>query len=462
MKKDRAGEVPHRRGRHRSWRLFHRIIAHGVVLLVLEAVAVIAIAATVGRAPQWLQFAEGLATHLTRETFTHAADPARMQTAAEELKRSIDVDLSLYTPDGTLLASNVNPPLPRVSAERLLSQEGRPVAIGHHPTRIVTPAIIDGKTVGYSVSQMPRSEPDYVRGILIGLAIMLVLGLASIPVARSIASPLERLTRAARALGQGDLSTRADIRCSRVREVGELAEAFDEMAARLEKLVRNEKELLANVSHELRTPMARIRIALELATEGDFEQARRGLGEIGVDLGELEKLVEDVLATARLDLAAGKSSAMPPLNLEPIQPRELLERALARFQSAHPGRELALAISAPLPEIQGDEKMLKRVLDNLLDNARKYSDERIVLAAAPGTEGLSVEVRDRGIGIDPEDQTRLFTPFFRTDRSRFRGTGGVGLGLALSRRIVEAHGGHIQVKSAPGEGTVVHFTLPTV
>jgi len=139
--------------------------------------------------------------------------------------------------------------------------------------------------------------------------VLVALALGSIPLARSIASPIERITDAARRLGAGDLSARAGVRGR--GEVGELGRTFDETAARLERLVRTEQELLANVSHELRTPMARIRVALELAAEGDLEKARTHLAGIEADLGELDRLVEDVLAAARLDLAAGSGTGWP-------------------------------------------------------------------------------------------------------------------------------------------------------
>jgi signal transduction histidine kinase len=207
--------------------------------------------------------------------------------------------------------------------------------------------------------------------------------------------------------------------------------------------------------------MARIRIALELASEGDVEQARRALAEIGVDLEELEKLVEDTLATARLDLAAGKSSAVPALRTARVQVEDVIDRAVERFRTSHPERELSVEVAAPLPELEADPSLLRRVVENLLDNARKYSDATpIALRARAEAGGVLVEIEDRGIGIDAADQQRLFTPFFRSDRSRSRGTGGVGLGLALSRKIVEANGGTIRVESAPGRGTTVRFTVP--
>ncbi|MFL5272774.1 MAG: sensor histidine kinase, partial [Anaeromyxobacteraceae bacterium] len=168
-------------------------------------------------------------------------------------------------------------------------------------------------------------------------------------------------------------------------------------------------------------------------------------------------------AAARLDLAAGRDpGAALPLRCERVDAKDLVVRAAERFRTAHPDRPLDVRIAEPLPDLVADPGLLRRVLDNLLDNARKYSDGAapVTLVARGDGGALAVEVRDQGIGIDAADLERLFTPFFRTDRSRARGTGGVGLGLALARKVVEAHGGRIAAESAPGEGTAIRFSVP--
>jgi hypothetical protein len=169
------------------------------------------------------------------------------------------------------------------------------------------------------------------------------------------------------------------------------------MAERLQLLLRGQQELLANVSHELRTPLARIRVALDLASEGDAAMAREALGEIAEDLGELEVLVADVLRMARLDLAEGRAgTAIPPLKAVRVEPRALLDSSVARFRSAHPERALTLEVPAALPECSGDPVLLRRVVDNLLDNARKYSEADIVLRASHADDQLHLVVEDRG------------------------------------------------------------------
>jgi signal transduction histidine kinase len=237
------------------------------------------------------------------------------------------------------------------------------------------------------------------------------------------------------------------------------------MADRIVDLRRSEKELLANVSHELRTPLARIRLALELATDGDTRRAKSYLEDIEEDLAELETLLDDVMTTARLDLARGSGgNAAPPLRRQLLSGRQVLEAARLRFEKRYPERSLVCRVDEGLPTVDGDPNLLRRVLDNLLDNAVKFSEP----GAAVELEGhytkdsheLVIRVRDRGIGIAAEDLERIFEPFFRTDRSRARATGGVGLGLAVVRRIVEAHGGQVSAESNPERGTCFSVRVP--
>jgi signal transduction histidine kinase len=371
-----------------------------------------------------------------------------------------NADATIYDVGGNVLATNVEPPLPPVALEFVRRLPDSPAgSVARWRGTFVFPLREGGEVIAYAVAQWRGPGPrqilrfaSFVGGVL------LVLALASVPLVRTIVAPLERLTRAARALGEGDLSTRSGIR--RRDEVGELARAFDEMAERLERLVRNERELLANVSHELRTPLSRIRVALELGEEGDAERARKYLKEIGSDLAELEQLLEDVLTAARLDAHKGGNGF--PLHLSSVNAGEFVDSAARRFREAWPSRALIEKVAQPLPVIDADPILLRRVLDNLLDNARKYSEDSkpITLRAAAADAELRIEVADEGIGMSASDLRQLFTPFFRTDRSRARGTGGVGLGLALARRIVDAHGGSLTAASEPGRGSTFTVKLP--
>jgi two-component system OmpR family sensor kinase len=306
----------------------------------------------------------------------------------------------------------------------------------------------------------PRRTPLPI--VLTMLAGLLVLGVGAFLTARWIARPLSRLSQMATSLGQGDLRARSEL--TRDDELGEVARAFDDMAERIQRLLQTEKELLANVAHELRTPLARIRVALEIASEGDAETVRSSLSEITVDLAELEALINDVLTAARFELVDGMSpSAGFALHLEEIAPRTIGERSAERFRVRHPGRPFSAQFEAISGAIDADPMLLRRVVDNLLENAHKYSPDAgtpISLKVSELAQRACFEISDHGMGIPSEDLPRVFTAFFRGERSRSRGTGGVGLGLTLAKRIVEAHGGSIEVESTVGVGTTFRARLP--
>ncbi|HEX4337974.1 MAG TPA: HAMP domain-containing sensor histidine kinase [Polyangiaceae bacterium] len=316
---------------------------------------------------------------------------------------------------------------------------------------------------GVLVARIPHPGPGPFEWVLALVSGLVVVGVGAYLTTRWITGPLGELSRAARSLGRGDLSARTNL--SRSDELGEVGRVFDEMAARMSELLLAEKELLANLSHELRTPLARIRVALEIAAEGDAAAARASLGEIAHDLSELEALIDDVLATTRLAVESRQASpAGFALRREEIAPRTLCERAAERFRTQHPGRPLEVVIEGEPPPLLADPTLLRRVIDNLLENAHKYSKaagEGIVLRARAAGDQVVFEVSDHGIGIPDEDLPRIFDPFFRSERSRSRGTGGVGLGLTLAKRIVEAHGGKIAVESAKTVGTTVRASVPS-
>ncbi|GEJ59016.1 sensor histidine kinase [Anaeromyxobacter diazotrophicus] len=439
------------------FRLFWRVYLNGLLLLVLVALAVAGVAEALGREPAG-RSPERFAAYAAARVSELRSEPAALDRELRRLHEAFGARMTYYRGELAVAASDEERLEPLGPDQRPRLAQGAFKVPGR---RFTMAAPVPGEPGAYLILTGHVPQHSLLRGASFLTAVLLALALASIPLARAIASPLERLGRAVRAFGAGDLGARA--RLAAGGEVGEVAQAFDHMADRMQALVRSEKELLANVSHELRTPLARIRVALEMAEEGDLARSRRYLGEIGADLAELSRLVDDVLTAARLELAEDRgASAELPLRRERADSRDLVLRAAERFQAAHPGRALALEVEETLPEVLADPALLRRVLDNLLDNAGKYSDadRPIVLSARQRDGALEVEVRDRGIGIDAADLPRLFTPFFRTDRSRARGTGGVGLGLALAKRVVEAHGGRIAVESVPGVGTAVRFSVP--
>jgi len=443
--------------RPRNGSMFRHIFKHGLLFLVITAAAVMLANVILANSYQPRGSMVPAARYFADLQGRHLDDPAERARLLRQLALNTRMEVTLYAMDGTLIDSTVDPALPPLSGEDVaLIAEGGKVPGRGSPA--VAPLMKDGVQRGYLLLRLiPPGIPWH--HLLITLTFIVgALALVSVPMARAISAPIEHLMASVRRFGAGDLGARSGL--TGTAEVGQLGIAFDEMADRLQFMIRREKQLLAGVSHELRTPLARIRIALEMAEEG-AGGSKHYLEEIGIDLAELERLIEDVLATARLELATDQTGqTMLGAHYKRIDSARLLEQSAARFRQAHPERELKVELAQGLPELDAHPELLRRAVDNLLDNARKYSDDVVRLSARPVEGGVEIEVQDRGIGIDVEDQPHLFTPFFRTDRSRTRGTGGVGMGLALTRRIIQEHGGEIGVVSASGEGSTFRLTLP--
>jgi signal transduction histidine kinase len=290
------------------------------------------------------------------------------------------------------------------------------------------------------------------------LCCFVILAVGAFFTAKWVIRPVEKLSDAMDRFGAGNLGVRSEL--ERGDELGMLATRFDSMAARIESLIATEKELLANVAHELRTPLARIGVALDLASEGNSERARASLTEIAVDVAELETIVNDILTALRVEV---NGVASIPLHRAPIAPSTVASEAVQRMRSRHPERPLEVAVPDSLPEIDVDPVLFRRVIDNLLENAHKYTPNResaIRLTATQAEGSVAFEIADKGVGLSADELPHVFDPFWRSERSRNRATGGVGLGLTLVKRILDAHGGGIRVTSEVGAGTVARITVP--
>ncbi|MDQ3366462.1 MAG: HAMP domain-containing histidine kinase [Myxococcota bacterium] len=357
--------------------------------------------------------------------------------------------LTIFSIDGAQLRTTVEPPLERPTAEErdLLRRDKWALSRG----RIVVRSD-DATMIGVYAPKRPGFPWTYVLPIC--AAMLVLVGAASVWFARRLARPLDQLATAARRFGAGEIAARADL--ARNDELGDVGRAFDDMAERTSRVMQAQRQLMADVSHELRTPLARIRVALELAAE-DPVASKDVLADVGCDLDEIDQLIEDILTTARLD---GQHAQ---LTRRSARVSELAGKAAQRFATRHPRRTLETAVTAGDRDISCDPLLLRRALDNLLDNAAKYSDPAapVRLAVHPNGSHVAFEICDRGIGMTPEELEQAFTPFWRADGSRTRRTGGVGLGLALARRIARAHGGEVTLESAPGQGTKAVLDVPT-
>lgn len=432
----------------RSRRLVLRVYGFAAALSIVITIALLVL-------PRYTRGASYLEPHAA--LLQHMVDrwslkePAKFDEGMKRIEPRLRGKLSLYSDRGVLEWTNVDPPLEPPDEAELASLRPSKWALA-------TGRIIVRSDDGTLLAVYHPNRPGFPWGYVLpmGLAILLVVGAASIWFSRRLARPLDELASAARKFGDGDTTARANLK--RHDELGQVGKAFDDMADRTAGVMLAQRQLMGDVSHELRTPLSRIRVALELAAE-DPSAAKDVLADVGADLDEIDQLIADILTTARLD-------GEPRLDRRPTLLSELVDRAVQRFTARHPRRTLDLDLTAGELDIECDPVLLRRALDNLIDNAAKYSEAatpvKLIVRAAPKPNITHVvfEVVDHGIGMSAEELSRAFTPFWRADTSRTRRTGGVGLGLALARRIARAHGGDVTLTSATGTGTTARLEVP--
>ena len=295
------------------------------------------------------------------------------------------------------------------------------------------------------------------RSVLFGA---LIAGLAAVAVTLAISSrilrPVERLTEAAQRMEKGDLTVRVPVTSE--DEIGQLAHAFNSMAGSLAQQEQLRRNMVTDVAHELRTPLTNLR--------GYLEAARDGL--IPPDDALVDNLYEETMLLSRLvadlqELAQAEAGQLTLLR-QPASLAGIVEQAVAILRPQANAKGLALIVDLPadLPAVDVDPERIGQVLRNLLNNAAAHTSQggEITVAAQANSREVSVSVHDTGTGIAPEHLPYVFDRFYRADQSRARQTGGAGLGLAIAKQLVIAHGGTITATSAPGQGSTFTFTLP--
>jgi signal transduction histidine kinase len=274
--------------------------------------------------------------------------------------------------------------------------------------------------------------------------------------AHGMTYPLREMVAAARAMARGDYSTR--VTATSRDEVGELARAFNAMAAELEQVDRVRRDLVANASHELRTPIGALQARLENLVDGVEAVDRQTLEGLLAQVQRLGDLTEQLLDLSRLE------SGAVPLAYAELGARDLLDRIAADLSSRAAERGVQMEVDVEPPELalRADEQRLRQVVENLLLNAIRHSpaDGRVVLRATADDGRARLEVIDEGPGIPPGETERVFERFYRSDRARSADDGGTGLGLAIARWIVELHRGSIEVDRGWTQGCRIVVELP--
>ncbi len=373
------------------------------------------------------------------------APPEEQVLAVREWSQRLRLPMALESADGRRIASSDS--FARREAEGVpVMQRATPIRMDDGRTLwVVRPGGM--RPPGSGPPRPPnwsawRVVPDGVGLAALLLVLLLAVAAGAWPVVRHLTRRLEALKQGVEAFGRGALHQRVaeDGR----DEVAALGASFNRAAGRIEALLRSHQSLLANASHELRSPLARLKMALSLLEDAAPPQREALQREIGNNIAELDALVEEVLLASRLD--ASQTLTMD----DPVELLALAAEEASRVEAVVQGREVT---------VRGDERLLRRALRNLLENARRYGGSEVEVTVGAGPGGVEVRVCDRGPGVPEAYRQRIFEAFFRLPGHAER-EGGVGLGLALVRQIAERHGGSVRCEPRDGGGSCFLLVLP--
>jgi len=397
---------------------------------------------------------------------TESIDNEPLKEAILRLAQSSEVKVWLAAPDDTPLLKSFQTEIPgsllRMGVQKFEEVKGvrlfRSFKRGYEYHAVIPIEFGKGETGSLHIF-FEKSEREHLRGLFaLGLlGIGGVIALLTIPISRLITKRITQLRTSALKIAEGDLLYRANVKGK--DEIGELGHTFNLMADKLEKMIRASKELTANISHELRSPLARIRIAEELLREklpkGDPIYWEGRLNDIREDVEEMDHLIGRILDLSKLDLHE------KPLKLEVFNPAEMMDDLLERFRPIINQKDLCLTkdISYEPPFI-GDKEALRTALSNVLDNATKFVPEKghIIVRMHPEGTSLFTSMTNTFQALPKEDLSRIFEPFNRAERAP---GSGYGLGLAITKKIIEKHGGHIEAFNSM-EGIEIQIRIPKV
>jgi two-component system OmpR family sensor kinase len=390
-----------------------------------------------------LDYSRGLQTLIVKQF--HAVPADQWPALAAQMDKEFD-------PLHIVLSGNDDPGLSLDEQQRLQRGENV-VRVGDWGWRTLAVTPLNDRTV---VQMVVPPDPMDVNllywsiNVLIGATMLACLLVWLRPHWRD----LERLKGTAERFGKGHLSERTKISPS--SNIGSLANVFDTMAGDIENLLNQQRDLLNAVSHELRTPLTRLDFGLALALSDDLPTAsRERLQSLVAHIRELDELVLELLSYSRL-----QNPAQTPEQVD-VSLDEFIDSILGSVDDEQsPDIVIDVLLHGQLERFSLDPRLTARALQNLLRNAMRYCEERIQIGVQVYAGGCEIWVDDDGIGIPEDERERIFEPFYRLDRSRDRATGGFGLGLAISRRALEAQGGTLTVEASPLGGARFRLWLP--
>ena len=321
---------------------------------------------------------------------------------------------------------------------------------------VVAPLVFGNLSSGEAVSPVRAFGQALLYSLLVAvLAATAVSSIASLLVSRRVVGPMRDVLSAARRIASGRYGERVP-----VRRLGELSEGFNAMARALDEAERRRADVISDLSHEMRTPLSTLRGYMEGLAEGVIEPSDEVWEILNTETERMERLVEDLRQLSQAE--AGRL----PLDIVPVSPAEPVHLVTELMMPLFEEKRVRLGSTVPeeAPPALMDADRVVQVLTNLLSNALRHTPPggRVVLEVRAGDEEIIFSVTDTGEGISSEHLPHVFERFYRADKSRSREGGGSGVGLAISRALVEAMDGSMWVVSpGAGRGATFYFTLPT-
>lgn len=371
-------------------------------------------------------------------------DPPQL-SRAKEIAATSSLDIRY---DGPQTSWTTSPEIPSLHQARLrVWHEKDNVMIGryrgHHVVAVKTDAglFIFNLTIGIHEDDQKRAF------VLILLVTLTAILFTAYMVIRWIFRPMKWLTEGVNQIGSGNLEHRVPMK--RSDELGDLAQAFNDMTEQIRKMLHAKERLMLDVSHELRSPLTRMKVALEFVSNNKIK------AKIKEDVDIMEGMIADILETARF------RDGYARLNLKKQDMAALIDTVVAEFDGSDPVVRTTTTtedLSAVL-----DPELSKTVIKNIVSNAVKYSGDStdpVEVSLEQEPPYVKIVVKDNGIGISEEEMAYIFEPFYRVEKSRSQHIKGYGLGLNLCRMIMEAHKGKIEVQSREGAGTTVELFFP--
>ena len=400
--------------------------------------------------------------------------PQALNRYLRKTEKKKKVQIYLFAPGGAQIGNDAGTRAPSDVVD-LADKTARTYFVGGQlsPFRVMASAPIFASNGTYVVcgavsrAQLAATKIGSSTRLIQLIVIGLTTGLFCYGLARFLAAPVGKIRVAAQRLAQGDLSARVEPnRFPRGKdELTRLARDFDTMASRLEGLVTAQNRLLGDVSHELRTPLTRLNLSLELARRGDEAKREAALNRIERESQRLDELIRELLTLSRLENGLPASKLNEPLDLAELA-HEIA--ADADFEARGAGRGVRVEYQGAPQHImtRGDSELLRRAIENLTRNALRHTSENSAVTIELGAHGgdLTLQVKDRGPGVPPEELEAIFRPFYRVEGARERAETdrGTGLGLAIAERAVRAHGGQIRARNREDGGLCVSIELPQV